>query len=69
MSTATPYMDTFSLQLRIHTKITPTNLQRTKTINKVYTELVVKFIMAFGSPESAGIPRLAHIVLTVKGNP
>ena len=25
--------------------------------------------MAFGSPESAGIPRLAHIVFTVKGNP
>ena len=34
--------------------------------NKVYTKLVV---MAFGSPESAGIPRLAHIVFTVKGNP
>ena len=25
--------------------------------------------MAFGSPESAGIPRLAYIVFTVKGNP
>ena len=31
--------------------------------------MVVKFIMAFGSPESAGIPRLAHIAFTVKGNP
>ena len=38
-------------------------------INKVYTKLVGKFIMAFDSPESAGIPRLAHIVLMVKGNP
>ena len=25
--------------------------------------------MAFGLPESAGIPRLAHIVFMVKGNP
>ena len=39
------------------------------TINKVYTKLVVKSIMAFSSPESAGIPRLAHIVFMVKSNP
>jgi len=25
--------------------------------------------MAFGSPELAAIPRLAHIVFTIKGNP
>ena len=32
----------------------------------MYTKLVVKFIMALGSPESAGIPRLAHIAFTGK---
>ena len=36
------------------------------TASKGYTKLVLKFIMAFGSPESAGIPRLAHVVFTSK---
>ena len=38
-------------------------------INNVHTKLVPKFIMAFGSPELAGIPRLAQIVFMVTDNP
>ena len=37
-------------------------------VNNVDTKLVAKFILAFGSPESAGILRLAHMVFTVELN-
>ena len=40
----------------------------TPFVNNVDTKLVAKFIMAFGSPESAGILRLAQMVFTVELN-
>ena len=61
-----PEQPYYNLDYRILLLPVWATLRNRRQQRRRYTKLVLKFIMAFGSPESAGIPRLAHVVFTSK---